>query len=587
MDEAFELELLRNETLQRDELVHDDLARLDRAIATTYTLLMAIVLMLMQAGFAMLEAGSVRERGVRDVLFKNMLDFSIGAVAWYLLGYLFYSDSGNCFIGMPTGLKLANGSSTPFAAIQEAHTMLHGQDVSQYQMSFIFAVTCATIVSGAIAERTQQRAYIFSSSAMVGLVYPVVAHWVWSSRGWLSFGGKSAVLGGAFDFAGGGVVHVTGGVMALVAAAAVGPRAGRFEHSAAGQGKLPGNSAVLITLGTLLLWIGWMGFNCGSVGDVTRAGAATLAAQVAVRTTLAGSAGSLAATTLARCRNRVGPMGQWGVWSLEHACNGLLGGLVSITAGAPVVNEWTALIVGAIGGLVYFSASHVVSELLRIDDVVDAFAVHGACGMWSLLAVGLLADGSLPVPAGDTITNVDSSAPVDDEPAAVVLVRGAFAGGGGSLFAAELVAALCISAWALALAVFIFGLAKRLKVLRISAEYEITGIDIAELGSPAYAMREHDLSQPQGAVALPIEDASEAAAASQAGEPGSVELQPQIAEGRLVVSDGTSMIATGAGAPSDDGVDAAGTEPAVEIPEGQAIYGPQREFVQSMMSPQV
>lgn len=482
---AFALARLRNETDR-------ELLRVEDAINTIYTLLMVITIMLMQAGFAMLEAGSVRERAVRDVLFKNLMDISVGALAWFILGYLIYSDSGNAFIGMP--VVTVTETVTPFDIIQQAHATLHGPAVSQYLASFVFAATSATIVSGSIAERTQQRAYIISSTVIVAIIYPVVAHWLWASRGWLAYAGESAVSGGAFDFAGGGAVHMTGGMMALVAAKVVGPRARLGVDAAAappirGLQKYPKNSAVLVCLGTLILWVGWLAFNCSSFSDITAPGAAELAAQTAVRTTLSGGAGLLAAVTAARCRGKVGPMGQWGVWSLDHACNGLLAGLVSITAGAPVVSEWAALIIGAVGGLVYYGASHLVADVLHIDDVVDAAAVHGACGVWSLLAVGLMADGSLPP---------------RERGGPPLVVRGALAdGGSGDLFAAEALAVLVISAWAIALSALLFVPTMRLGLLRIPEEWEVTGIDIAELGRPAYTRDETDQREPQRAVAIP------------------------------------------------------------------------------------
>lgn len=473
--------LLRNETAM-------ELLRLEDAVNTIYALIMVIIIMFMQAGFAMLEAGSVRERGVRDVLFKNLLDISVGALAFYMLGYLISSDSGNAFIGMPM-VKVTNETVTPFDIIGEAHHSLHGPAVSQYLTSFMFAATSATIVSGAMAERTQQRAYILSATAMVTVVYPVVAHWVWASRGWLAYAGESAVLGGAFDFAGGGVVHLTGGVVALVAAKILGPRARLDADAAANHRKMPKNSVVLVCLGTLLLWVGWLAFNCSSFGDITAPGAAELAAQTAIRTMLSGGAGLLAAVTAARCRGKVGPMGRWGVWSLDHACNGLLAGLVSITAGAPVVSDWAAICIGGVGGLVYYGTSHLVTYVLRIDDVIDAVAVHGACGVWSLLAVGLLADGAIPP---------------REHGGSPIIVRGALApGGSATLLAAEAIAAISISMWAISLSLLVFMPTMQLGMLRIPDDFEVIGIDIAELGRPAYERGEADQSEPQRAVAVP------------------------------------------------------------------------------------
>lgn len=253
---------------------------------------------------------------------------------------------------------------------------------------------------------------------MTSLVYPVVVHWVWSPTGWLSRANPDAVLGGVYDFAGGGVVHLVGGTMALLAAKVVGPRAGRFGLTPGAGGRvlaveMRGHSSVLVVLGTFLLWIGWIGFNIGATETVTAPGAAVLAAQVAVRTTLAGSAGCLVAIGAGRCVRAQ-------VWSLEAACNGLLAGLVSITASVSAVGGTEAILIGAVGGLVYTAASHVVSARLRIDDVLDAFAVHGACGVWSLVAGGLFAK------AGD---GGDGGG------------GGVFTGGDGRLLAAALVAA--------------------------------------------------------------------------------------------------------------------------------------------------
>ena len=316
--------------------MHAALDALNNATETMWVLFVAVVIFFMQCGFAMLEAGTVREQSVRDILLKNLLDASVGSLSWFAIGFAFSTDGGGAFLGMPS--FHANSSVvTPFDALELAH----GADMGKYLMSFMYAVTCATIVSGAIAERTQQRAYIVSSSFVVALVYPATSHWVWSDCGWLSPRNPDALLGGVFDFAGGGAVHLTSGVFALVAAKIIGPRNGRFDRWRRPV-QMPGHSSALMVLGTLLLLIGWLGFNVGSVPRITAAGAPLMAAQTAVRTTLAGSAGSLAALTAGRCM-------QNNVWSLEHACNGLLAGLVSITAGAPAISNWASLLVGAVG----------------------------------------------------------------------------------------------------------------------------------------------------------------------------------------------------------------------------------------------
>ena len=196
-----ELAALRNET-------EDALGSLSEAVDTAWTLVMAVVILLMQGGFAMLEAGAVRERSVRDILLKNIMDASVVAMAWAAFGSMLASDTSGSFLGWRV---LPNDTETPFEAIEVAQ----GEDMSVYFLGYLYAATCATIVSGAVAERMQQRAYIILSCAMAGLIYPAVAHWLWTDRGWLSWTNEDAILGGAFDFAGGSVVHLTGGAHPL------------------------------------------------------------------------------------------------------------------------------------------------------------------------------------------------------------------------------------------------------------------------------------------------------------------------------------------------------------------------------------
>ena len=206
VDPAMSIELLRNET-------HAAVQSLEATIDLMWTMFSATIIFFMQSGFSMLEAGSVRERSVGDVLMKNIIDASVGALSWFAIGYMFSADGGSSFIGWPALVNI----STPFEAVSAGH----GDNHATYFLSYVYAVTAATIVSGAIAERTQQRAYIITSMATTGLIYPVVVHWMWSAHGWLSCTNADAALHGAFDFAGGGVVHLTGGVLALTASATV------------------------------------------------------------------------------------------------------------------------------------------------------------------------------------------------------------------------------------------------------------------------------------------------------------------------------------------------------------------------------
>ena len=428
------------------------LDQLAEAVDTTFSLGAASIIFLMQCGFGMLEAGSVREKSTRDILMKNLLDFAVGSLAWFFIGFMLAADGGAPFIGFP-GQNGAGSTITPFDAVQR----VHGVDVAHYLMSLMYAVTSATIVSGAMAERTQIRAYLVSSSIMTALTYPVVVHWVWSDRGWLSTRSSGAVFGGAFDFAGGGVVHVTGGFTALVAAWSAGPRTGRFDGLRTQP--MRGHSSVLVVLGTMLLLVGWLGFNSGSIASISAPGAPVVAAQTAKRTVAAGGVSMLVVAAAVRAINKT--------WSVERACNGLLAGLVSITAGAPAVSDFASLAIGAAGGLLYLLVSCAV-ERSRTDDVLDAFAVHGACGLWSLMAVGLMADLQSP--------------PVEVLPT----LRGALTGGDGSLLAAQLIASVSIAAWSLALGLLTFLPLRALGLLRIDQDAELTGVDLVELGGSAY-----------------------------------------------------------------------------------------------------
>ena len=216
MSTLIELELWRNETGAA-------LGSLSESIDTTWTLVMAIVILLMQGGFAMLEAGAVRERSVRDILLKNMIDVSVCGMVWAAFGSMFASNTHGPFLGWRV---LPNHTETPFEALDVAQ----GDDMSVYFLGYLYAATSSTIVSGAIAERTQQRAYIILSCAMAGLIYPAAVHWLWTDRGWLSWRNEDAVLGGAFDFAGASVVHLTGGAR---------PTYTRWRKSGCAHGPIP------------------------------------------------------------------------------------------------------------------------------------------------------------------------------------------------------------------------------------------------------------------------------------------------------------------------------------------------------------
>eukprot|EP00756_Hemistasia_phaeocysticola_P036654 Hpha_TRINITY_DN16654_c0_g10::TRINITY_DN16654_c0_g10_i3::g.183252::m.183252/K03320/amt, AMT, MEP; ammonium transporter, Amt family len=368
-----------------------------------WILLCGALVVFMQCGFAMLEAGSVRQRNTQNIIFKNMIDACLAAVFFYGFGYAFaYGESSDHFIG-----------ASNFFLHKEADDE---SGMAGYFFQFAFAATASTIVSGAVAERTKVTAYFIYATVLTGFIYPVVVHWVWSNDGWLSaFAPPNVRLGpnGMIDFAGSGVVHAVGGFAGLMGTIVLGPRVNRFEETDEERERLedeymqeeeegccvaknhrgwcrmgmygepvdmPGQSMMLAALGVLILWFGWYGFNCGS----TLAFDGKNAGKVATTTTLAAAAAGLTAVLINRVLK--------GVWAVEHGLNGVLGGLVSITAGCVVLHEWSSIIVGFVGGAVYYGAAHLLLWL-RIDDPLSAWPVHGACGVWGVIAVGIFAQG--------------------------------------------------------------------------------------------------------------------------------------------------------------------------------------------------
>jgi len=426
--------------------------------ANTWWLLSnGILVFFMQCGFGMFEAGSVQARATQNILLKNILDTCIGCLMWWALGYGIAYDGDNPFMGtasdsslfLTVGLMDEDADNFNNTARDVSGTF--GNGWARWWFQFAFAAASATIVSGAVAERTQLPAYLTYSSAMTVIIYPIVVHWIWSDAGWLSTQNADAFLGGAVDFAGSGAVHLTGGVAGLVGAAIIGPRPQRFSDPDEQVScprcterppplPLPGHSTVLQALGTFILWMGWYGFNAGSTLTIS-GNSAAIAAPVFVRTTLSASTGGITAVLLERYR------GAGGMWDVSSMCNGVLAGLVSITAGCATVPVYAAVIHGFIGACIYRATSIFVLETLRIDDPLDAFAVHGACGAWGVLACGLFS-----------------------QPDYVGVVTGRSGGGlvygDGELFAANLIYILSTVAWTCVCSLAVFLTLSKLQLLR-------------------------------------------------------------------------------------------------------------------------
>lgn len=422
--------------------VAEGLGDLTSSLDVFFILVSGYLVFLMQAGFAMLTAGSVRSKNTKNVLLKNVLDACVGSLAYFLFGWAFaYGPGGNKFIAL--------GSF--------ALTSYDGEAFNDYHNFFFqwaFAATAATIVSGSVAERTSFYAYLAYAFFLTAFVYPVVTHWVWSGAGFLG-----DILGsGMIDFAGCSVVHMVGGFAGLAGAAVVGPRLGRFDS----EGKvvpIPGHSATLCTLGTFILWFGWYGFNPGSALGISGSLRET-AARCAVTTTLSAGSAGVVTLIIIKLRDHI--------FDLLASLNGILAGLVSITACCAFVDGWAAIVIGAIGAVVYVAAGMALLAA-KIDDPLEAFPIHGACGFWGVLASGLFNRKTLQAAAG-----------FGEE------YWGLLYGGGIRLFLANLLGSLIIAVWTLALIGPVFVVMKAVGILRISAEEEIIGNDVSKHGGVAY-----------------------------------------------------------------------------------------------------
>ena len=406
-----------------------------------WTLVAAILVFMMQAGFALVETGFTRAKNAANIMMKNLMDFAAGSLAFYVLGAALMFGAtklggalGWGGLGMP-GLAEGEGSWN--------WTFLFFQTM--------FAATAATIVSGAVAERIEFKSYLVYSILVSAVVYPVSGHWMW---GGLAGEGSAGWLEGLgfHDFAGSTVVHSVGGWIALAGAIALGPRIGKYRHDGTAN-PIPGHSLVLGTLGVFLLWIGWFGFNPGSytagVGSIGR---------VAMTTNLAACAGTVAALATA-----------WAIMGkpdLTMALNGSLAGLVAITAPCDLVTANASIVIGLVAGVLVVLSVFALDKA-HVDDPVGAVSVHCVNGVWGTLAVGLFA---APVAAG-----YGNDAP------------GLLYGGGFRLLGVQALGALCTAAWAFGTGTAIFFALKKAHILRVPAKTELKGLDLVEHGQDAYA----------------------------------------------------------------------------------------------------
>ncbi len=408
------------------------------AMDTLWTLLAAVLVFFMQAGFALVESGFTRAKNAANIMMKNLMDFSIGSLAYWAIGFGIMFGAGNLFMG--TSGFFLRGAPGTFASLDWAHIPLE----VKYFFQLVFAATAATIVSGAMAERTRFKSYIAYSVVITAFIYPVVGHWIWGG-GWL------ANLG-FWDFAGSTVVHSVGGWLALVGAFLLGPRLGKYNPDGTSNA-IPGHNIPLATLGGLILWLGWFGFNPGStMSAVPEIG------HIAVTTNLSAAAGALLAMVVSWV--------MFGKPDVSMTINGALAGLVAITAPCAFVSDVSAVIIGAIAGVLVVLSVVFFDKVLRIDDPVGAVSVHGVCGVWGTLAVGLFAqDVFSPGTTGN----------------------GLLFGGGWKLLGVQALGALAVFVWSIVTGFILFSLIKLVMGLRVSRDEELRGLDIDEHGLESYA----------------------------------------------------------------------------------------------------
>ena len=386
-----------------------------------WTMLGAILVYFMQAGFALVETGFTRAKNAGNICMKNMMDFVLGSLFFFILGFplMFGNNIG--------GILGGSGFFNPYT-LADSDGLFNGLPIAVFMIFHtVFCATSATIVSGAMAERTKFSSYLVYSACISVFIYPITGHWIWGG-GWLS-------SIGFHDFAGSTAVHMVGGICALVGAKIVGPRIGKYNEDGT-PNAIPGHNIPLGVLGVFILWFCWFGFNCGSTTAAT-----TTLGDIAMTTNLAAAASTLATLLFTWKR--------YGKPDVSMTLNGSLAGLVAITAGCDIVTPYEAIIIGAIAGVFIVLAIEFVDKVLRVDDPVGAIGVHGGCGLLGTLLAGVFGEGA------NFLTQLIG--------VSVVLIYTGF------------------------MAFIIFTILKKTIGLRVSDQEQSDGLDLHEHGMTAYA----------------------------------------------------------------------------------------------------
>lgn len=420
----------------------DKIAELSTGLNTVWMLLAAMLVFFMQPGFALVEAGFTRNKNTANILMKNLVDFMVGSILFWFIGFGLMFGVGNVF-----------GTPHLFDLDAMDNIIQNGLPIEGFLIfQTVFCATSATIVSGAMAERTKFSMYLAYTIAISVLIYPVSGHWTWGG-GWLSNADPDSFMMSVFgytfhDFAGSTVVHSVGGWIALVGAAILGPRLGKYGKD--GKSKaIPGHNLTLACLGVFILWFGWFGFNPGSQLAAAGYGDQTTISHVFLTTNLAACTGGFLALIVSWIK--------YGKPSLSLTLNGILAGLVGVTAGCDLVSPMGAALIGAICGTVMIFAVEFIEHRLKIDDPVGASSVHGVCGSLGTILTGLFA-----------------------------VEGGTFYGGGFGFLGAQIFGVIIVGGWAALMGYIIFKVLDKVHGLHVPARIEEEGLDIYEHGESAY-----------------------------------------------------------------------------------------------------
>ena len=405
--------------------ITSDADKLDQS-ANIIWMLGAFLVFFMQAGFAFLGAGLIRAKNTTNYMTKSFMDFAIASLSFWAFGFALMWGTSAAGIAGNTNFFLTDAAD--------------GQTYVDFVFQMVFAGTAATIVAGAVAERTKTQAYLAYSFIIGAIIYPLYGHWVWGG-GWLSQLSEID-LPAAADYAGSGVVHAVGGFVALAGAVVVGPRIGKFNADGTAN-VLSGHNVPFVVIGTFILFFGWFGFNINT-GDSIGLNA--------INTLLAGATGAVVALYI--------KLVQTGKTDVLIACNGALAGLVGITAGAAFVEPWSAVTIGAIAAPIMMASLVMIERIFKIDDPVGAVSVHGVTGLWGLLAVGIFANGNNGV-------------------------EGLVVGEGKQIIS-QLISMGVVLAWGLVTGFALFLLLRVTMGVRATEAEELEGLDISEHSIPAY-----------------------------------------------------------------------------------------------------